>query len=594
MYLFDANRVLLKLTIYCVSLFILLPTLNAHNGHGKHEYWSIGDGPVHSTIIHDSPEVKAYFEKEERRIQNFVENFDVKSNSQVIKVPVVFHVLHGGQRQGIFPNISDVMIRTQLEQVNIDFRAANSDKHRVPQMFRNKISNTGFQFCLATVAPNGSSTTGIVRHNRGKKTYTRQEVENIQRATTWDNKKYLNVWIADLPSGSPNGYAYLPHPTPVAQNKDGIVIQPKTVGSIRNPNPNYNYNKGRTLTHEVGHWLNLLHIWGKDRNCQSDDFVTDTPSQEKPSSLCSSERNYSCGSYDMYVNFMDYSRGCRVMFTHGQKARMHASINGSIRRGILTSRGCSRPAPNRNIPNDVKGHWAEEEIAFMLSNRFMSGYPNGTFRPDNPLTRAEFATMLVKVLGISTNTSNAGRFNDISGHWAKTNILSAANAGYVSGYPDGTFRPNDKITKMQVNLAVANIGISGGSWSSFANHFYDDSSVPSWARAAIYKSFANKLIPCYPNIKRYEPNSNSTRANAVVVLYRALKRTTWNSLINPYLALPPGSTTPTPDTTTFATESTSTSKSLKQVSVYPNPARDVLFVDVPNAVETSFEIYGIA
>jgi alpha-amylase len=177
-------------------------------------------------------------------------------------------------------------------------------------------------------------------------------------------------------------------------------------------------------------------------------------------------------------------------------------------------------------PYDVAGHWSEIEVRYMVDNGYMTGYSDGTFRPDRDLTRAEFATMLVAVLKPQEKSEYSSRsFTDISNHWAKGNILRAARSGYIAGYTDGTFRPEEKVTKLQALLAISNgLGLSGGNTSTLSNYYADHYNIPNWAKQSIANATRNNMVVNYPNKRYLNSNNNAKRAEVVNILYRALVR----------------------------------------------------------------------
>ena len=131
------------------------------------------------------------------------------------------------------------------------------------------------------------------------------------------NNNYLNIWVCDLGSGL---LGYATPPSTFIGDGDGLVIGYRyfgTIGTVQAP-----YNKGRTATHEIGHWFNLFHIWG-DNNC-GDDLVNDTPTQEEANFGCKIHPHTSCNNTgDMFMNFMDYTNdNCMNLFTEGQKNRI--------------------------------------------------------------------------------------------------------------------------------------------------------------------------------------------------------------------------------------------------------------------------------
>lgn len=197
--------------------------------------------------------------------------------------------------------------------------------------------------------------------------------------------------------------------------------------------------------------------------------------------------------------------------------------------------------PNSNLPADVIGNWAVHEIEFMIDNGFMSGYTDGTFRPDNELTRAEFATMIVNTLNPQVKTEYANRtFTDISGHWAYDNILLAARSGYMGGYPDGTFRPNEKLTKLVSIVALANgAEMTGGNIAELSAYFNDSDNIADWAEQSVSNALTNGMVVNYPYTNLFEPTKNITRAETVAVIYQTMvQKGTASAYNNEYLVVP--------------------------------------------------------
>ncbi|WP_338814146.1 S-layer homology domain-containing protein [Bernardetia sp. Wsw4-3y2] len=234
--------------------------------------------------------------------------------------------------------------------------------------------------------------------------------------------------------------------------------------------------------------------------------------------------------------------------TNAKDLRTNLASTGQVKSIVRDAAGNFSSVANANVTigapviTDITGNWAENEIRYMLNNGFMSGYSDNTFRPNNTTSRAEFATMIAVIIdpSISSDPTVASRsFTDISGHWAEANILKAARAGYLSGYTDGTFRPNDPITRMQVTLSISNgLGVTGGT-STMLNLFTDKNDVPSWATTSVTNGIANRFVANHPDKNYYKPNENSTRANATVVMYQALRYLSRApELFNTYIVVP--------------------------------------------------------
>ncbi len=300
----------------------------------------------HQEILEQNPKMQEAREQIEDFTEKFVRNFEQNEmrNSNVITIPVVVHVVYKASAE----NISDAQINSQMEVLNKDFRRLNEDASNTPSAFQAVAADTKIEFCLASVDPNGQSTTGITRTQTNQSSFNDDAVKNSNQGgiDAWDTKKYLNIWVCNLPDYL--GYAQFPG-GPTAT--DGVVVTYTAFGTIGTANAPFNL--GRTATHEVGHWLNLSHIWG-DGACGQDDLVADTPESDAANYGCATSHT-SCGSVDMVQNYMDYSDdACMNLFTNGQKIRMLAALNGP-RAALLTSNGCgSTPEPESSCTDGVQ------------------------------------------------------------------------------------------------------------------------------------------------------------------------------------------------------------------------------------------------
>jgi Pregnancy-associated plasma protein-A/Secretion system C-terminal sorting domain/Fibronectin type III domain len=279
----------------------------------------------------------------ERHTAQFARQQGGAQERSVINIPVVVHVVWNASAE----NISDEQVRSQIAVLNADFRRQNADAAQTPGVFRNVAADTEINFCLAAQDPDGLPTDGIVRHQTqvvGFGANDQVKYATKDGSNAWDRDRYLNIWVCNL-NGSTLGYAQYPGG---AAATDGVVIDYQhfgTVGAVKPP-----FNLGRTTTHEVGHWLNLRHIWGDDRGaCTGTDHVTDTPNQGDEHYGCPAFPAHSCGANtagDMFMNYMDYTDdACMNLFTFGQKMRMQAlfAANGA-RSALLNSAGCVPPS----------------------------------------------------------------------------------------------------------------------------------------------------------------------------------------------------------------------------------------------------------
>ncbi len=297
--------------------------------------------------LEQDPEMRERMAKQERYTKEYQRG--QRSLSSVITIPVVFHIIHDGDAVGVDENISDALILAQLDQMNDDFALMNSDAGMIPAMFSGLAANTMIQFCLAERTPDCQATTGIERINLGQASWSKADVNSIVKpGTIWDRDQYLNIWTVRF--GAPNegllGFGQFPGGT---ANTDGVVNAFYTTGSLAMPNPHPDgfgvYNKGRTMTHEVGHWLNLKHIWG-DAIC-GDDSVADTPIHNDENGGCPThpKTNTCSGTItEMFMNYMDYvNDDCMHMFSQGQSDRMCAVLDGGDRSSLAASEGCIAP-----------------------------------------------------------------------------------------------------------------------------------------------------------------------------------------------------------------------------------------------------------
>lgn len=266
-------------------------------------------------------------------------------------IPIVVHVIHNGDALGTGENISDAQVMSQVNVLNADFSATNTDFNST-SYYNSVKTNMDIQFCLATTDPNGQPTTGIDRVNYGTTSFGQSAAEAMKAATQWDPTKYFNIWVCRFGGDLDGILGYAQFPNSGAANTDGVIIGYNyfgTTGAVSSP-----YNKGRTVTHEIGHCFGLFHIWGDDGTaCTGSDNVADTPNQADENYGCPNPAtNTSCSnSGDMSMNYMDYTDdACMYMFTTGQKAKVDAVLASAPRRAsLLTSNVCSAAAITANF-----------------------------------------------------------------------------------------------------------------------------------------------------------------------------------------------------------------------------------------------------
>lgn len=312
--------------------------------------------------MQQDPSLRQRMEEFEIQTQKWISiNHDYKRTAQIITIPVVVHVIWNDPIQ----NVSDEQIQSQLDVLNQDFRFLNADTLNNTHPFRDRAVDAQIEFCLATRDPNGELTTGITRTQTSVVGWNPNDADNIKSSANggkdnWDPTQYLNMYIVKLDS-STLGFATFPEELATSPNLDGVVIRYEAFGTKGTAGAGeFESNTGgRTGTHEVGHWLNLRHIWGDDK-C-GDDFVSDTEQAEEANYGCPTfpyKPSNSCGTGsngEMFMNYMDYvDDKCMNMFTIGQSQRMTAALTGP-RAGLLTSKGCQTPlsVEHNDIANDI-------------------------------------------------------------------------------------------------------------------------------------------------------------------------------------------------------------------------------------------------
>ena len=273
----------------------------------------------------------------------------------VLRIPVIVHVVHFGEPVGTGANIAAAQVYSQIDVMNEDFRRQtgslgyNSDPRG---------ADTEIEFVPAEYDPEGNKLAepGIRRYRGPLPAYVLEDIDLlIKPATIYDPTRYLNMWTVNF-AALLLGYAQFPDPAhglasglgcdAGGASTDGVVMGYNAFGSrAKYPAGTYhkNYDLGRTVTHEVGHYLGLRHLWGDgdlerlDESCYVDDYCGDTPNSGESSGGCPAGK-VSCSNLVMYENYMDYSYDkCMNIFTRDQTLRMRTVLTKSTRRRELLS-----------------------------------------------------------------------------------------------------------------------------------------------------------------------------------------------------------------------------------------------------------------
>lgn len=276
----------------------------------------------------------------EQKFQNFKQDMFAQQTqtgerAELYVIPVVFHIIHNNGPE----NIPDAQIHDAMRIINEDYSASNDELSSLVSAFTGIIGVGDLEFRLAKKDPDGNPTTGIERIE-SMETYVGDDGSKLD---PWPRDEYLNIWVTDvIYIGGAAAYAYRPPAADGNPDADGVISNHRYVGSIGTASG----TTGKTLTHEIGHYLGLPHTWGETNapgcdgsqqsspcdganNCQMDDGISDTPNCLGVSAGNCDLTRSTCGSLDNIQNFMDYA-SCEANFTKGQVTVMRNVLNSAL------------------------------------------------------------------------------------------------------------------------------------------------------------------------------------------------------------------------------------------------------------------------
>lgn len=482
-------------------------------------------------------------------------------------IPVVIHIIHGGQAVGTFPNISNAQAVSQINVLNNDFAGTGLNVANYPASAftayataaglpaankdgngRVKISNFNISFCLATIDKNGNTMAepGVDRVNYNSistPTSATYPTKNpaaanynspatfqafidgyIKPATIWDPTKYMNIWVTDENASTGLlGYATFPAASGLTgipggtgtNTTDGLWCWGKCFGNTGTLDPTY--NKGRTATHEIGHWLGLRHIWG-DGTCATD-YCLDTPP--------ASTSNYSAGAYpfhansctaptgasnttpngangEMFMNFMDYVPDISMyMFTEDQRTRAQAAMaNGTYRKLLGTHGLCGTASPTPAVAAFTMTNTACNSTAVSVTNN-STGSPTPTYTwvatPPTGVTFSPNANATSPSITFANNGSYVITLSAQSGTTAvstKTNAITitTCTAPAVCNLTVTNVSATDTMYVGAAGSDTATPGCSPKAGYVFGSNCYDDKEKASFFAASKYSSITGPYV----------------------------------------------------------------------------------------------------
>ena len=534
----------------------------------------------------------------------------------IITIPVVVHVIHSGQDIGVGPNISDAQVQSQITVLNQDYRKMMG----TPGFNTNPVgADIQIEFALAQQDPNGNPTNGIDRVSFCQKDWlgASNDIDlNIKPTTSWNPSLYLNMWTVNIVDDV-LGYAQFPDASGLGgldalggdANTDGVVASYNAFGSSTFGSFSLNtpYDKGRTMSHEVGHWLGLIHIWG-DATC-GNDFCADTPVHHDNNFGCPTVVNCDANGNEMVENYMDYTDdACMNIFTKNQKDRMVVIMNNAARRQSLK-------ASTKNLPMALFANDAEVKVETNCSaescsppgqkitiynrgtsiltaatiNYNVNGLNNTIYNWTGNLTTHQSATFVVPVSSLisgtliaTVQTVNGGTDQRISNNNASGNyILPVAPSNYT--FTNVVFRLQQDLYGSETSWSLKNgsgaIVYSGGLYTDAAGTTLPPLLTFNWTLAS---------NQCYTF------TLNDSFGDGICCLdgngYYDIKSTNGGTIIKS------GGAFDSSEVTLFTTNTLGNKefKSSNEIYLYPNPTKGTINIKIPVefGLPNSYTIYN--
>ena len=321
----------------------------------------------YNEAVLNNPELADQRARQRKALNQIIKSQKFQKNKATVTLPVVFHVIYNTSAQ----NIDSTQIASQIDVLNADFRKLNSNIGILQGGFVNLAADSEFEFKLATTDPNGNATNGITRTVTTNPAIGGSSTDYYDPAkggvAAWDPERYINIWVVNINSaGGDFGFATFPGDAD-PPSSDGCVIDYKYLGTTGTAAASQPQHLGRTLTHEMGHYFGLFHIWGDVDDCSVDDDIADTPLQETSTEDCVTYPYFDActttGDGINFFNYMDYTDDeCMAMFTLEQKAKMQGIMSMTYTNGgrseLAQFFASNQSLPTRTIdvfPNPFSG-----------------------------------------------------------------------------------------------------------------------------------------------------------------------------------------------------------------------------------------------
>lgn len=485
--------------------------------YSQDDYLHCGSTEALNKIFNANPQLKKeYLQREAQSAIDdkiaFANGYNENTGKALLTlytIPVVFHVIH----QGGTENITDAQVFDAMRILNEDYRKLNATYANTVTSFQSIAADCEIQFSLAQKDPNGVCTNGIDRILSPETNIG----DDNSKLNPWPRSKYLNIWVVRAMSSGAAGYAYLPGTTSAAN--DGIIILSGYIGSIGTGTP----TRSHALTHEIGHFLNLLHPWGSTNDpgvdCSGNDNVTDTP-QTEGWTVCNLS-GATCGStLDNVQNFMEYAY-CPTMYTAGQKTRMRSALTSTISQrnslwtaSNLSATGVSLPEVlckadfnSSNLTNTVcQGN------TLTFTDLSWNGTPNTwswTFQGGTPATSSDTAPVIqyntpgLYNVGLTVTNGSGSAVTSKTGYVTVNPSTAAYNTTFYSEGFEGATIPNN-------DWKVRNQTPGGNTWVQTNSAAATGSKSVMLTNSSISDTYIDELLSPSINMTAITGNLNLT------------------------------------------------------------------------------------